>query len=394
MKVLIASFDAAGLIVGVGIGSAKPAEIDATDDKVVVLAGTLEGASGSPELVAAKSLSTGKSQPKGGNVTLYAWPAESVLAAADTGEAVKLTPISKSKVAADGTFEFTVAAGTDLERFAGGTDYLNVTLSGTAGGNEYWYSSSIAADTAPAPTASAKSATNDTVAPAPGDLEIAPFGADNSQASTADQYIEKACYTQTAATYAQKTAQVGYTANARSGGTAKFTFSSGASSKFGVGVSSTGNYGTFSASGTSSMTTTSTIGFATNTGGAKAHRVYLVPKKYKIYCESNSGVPISQKYELRPASYTGGASTVASTTFSTNAYCTPIGKGINSTLDSSTATTMTLGYKVSTIIGIDLSAQSGCNSKTKITLNPGTSAGQICGEKGYPAASPGGVKLK
>lgn len=226
-------------------------------------------------------------------------------------------------------------------------------------------------------------------------MEISPTGDDNSTASTVDTYSDKACYTSTAATYSAKSAQVGYTANSLTGGSAKLKFSSGASGKFGVGISSSGAYGSFSASGTTTITSNLSIGFGATTSGAYNHHALLVPKKYKVYCESNAGIPISTKYELRPASFTGGSTSSSSTTFSTNVYCTPVGKDTTTTVDASTATTTSLGFKTSTIIGVDLSSQSGFNKNTSLVITtPKTRGGKICGEKGYPGGTPGRVKLK
>ncbi|CAN7147252.1 hypothetical protein LJR045_000045 [Microbacterium sp. LjRoot45] len=323
-----------------------------------------------------------------GNMTLFAWPAEEVLAAAAPGEAVKLTPIATAEVNGDGEFSFTVPEGTDFDRFAGGTDHINVSMAGVADGEEYWYSTSINAE--PTEADSEPDAEN----PLP-EVEVSPTGDDNSTASTLDTYSDKACYTSTAATYSAKTAQVGYTANSLTGGSAQLKFSSGATAKFGVGISSSGAYGSFSASGTTTLTSNLTIAFGATTSGARTHHVYLVPKKYKVYCESNAGIPISTKYELRPASYTGGSASSSSATFSTNAYCTPSEKNTTTTIDDSTASTMSLGFKTSTIIGVDLSSQSGFNKNTSLVLKtPAAAPGKICGEKGYPGGTPGRVKLK
>ncbi|RYF55047.1 MAG: hypothetical protein EOO27_22100 [Comamonadaceae bacterium] len=367
------------VVIGLTVFVSVPAGAEtskAPDGQVIVLEGELADAAGSAP--ASTDI---------GDVTLFAWPAEEVLAAAGVGEAVKLTPIAHADVTGDGQFSFTIPEGVDLSRFAGGTDHVNVSMAGVADGEEYWYSSVINAS----PSASDLEPLSESPVP---QVEIESVGTNNSTASKVDTYSDKACYTSTQATFASKSAQVGYTSNARSGGSAQLKFTSGSSGKFGVGVSATGAYGSFSASGTVTLTSSVTITYPKTTTGARAHHAYLVPKKYKIYCESNAGVPISTKYEVRPSNYTGGSSTTSATTFATNRYCTPVGKKTTTTIDESTASTFSSGFKTAGVIGVDLSAQAGYTKQTSLVFKTTTSAGSLCGEKGYPGGAPGRVKLK
>lgn len=336
----------------------------------------------------------GNTKEVGSELTLLAWPSEEVLAAAGEGEAVKLTPISTSGVAADGTFRFHVSERVDLKQISGGAEIVNVSIAGQAQGREYWYSTTISSD--PGVVASMP----DSVINLSGDvavipsISVEPYGEDNSKALEGQTYEEKACYTSTVATYSSTTAQVGYTANARTGGSSALKFTTGSNGTFGVGVSASGSYGSFSASGSTTLTSGTTISFPATTSGARAHHVYLVPKKYKIYCESNNGTPISTKYEVRPSNYTGGSTTTTVSTFATNSYCTPVGANTTTTISSSTASTISTGFKVSSYIGIDLSSRAGYTTSTSVVLKTTTSAGSVCGLSGYPGGTPGQLKLK
>src|SRR5690606_10755959 len=129
-------------------------------------------------------------------------------------------------------------------------------------------------------------------------------------------------------------------------------------------------YGSFSASGTISMSSTSTVTFAGGTGG-REYKTYYVYGKYAQYC-----YPIGDTYDpsdiyaykVHATSYAGG-SAISGTSAPTATYCVGLANGSTFTKSSTNATTFAGVAKLSGDIGIDLTARTGYTSTTKVSFS-------------------------
>lgn len=275
---------------------------------------------------------------------------------------------------------------------------VNVSITGASANDHYWYDTSIGAVSGKptalnqAPTKEAPHAYNQVI--------IRPATMGNPRAETAQQYSredgyqDKTCYSKLVRIHAPAAAQVGGTFVYSSGATADYQFSTGASSSLGVGASATGSYGSFDASGSTSVTADYSIDYARNTYGSKYHHTYVEPRTFKVQCYTDMGTVYYTFYEFRPTSYAGGSATTAGGAFTTPKYCTRLAAGDTFTKSSSTAITWSVGFKVGGVIGIDLSSRSGFTTASKLVIRSGSKVRRICGHYGLPGSStPRSIKV-
>lgn len=158
-------------------------------------------------------------------------------------------------------------------------------------------------------------------------------------------------------------------------------------STLGVAVSNSGSFGSFSASGTSSWTTSSTQTFSTVSG--KAHnwrRTLHTWGKFSVWCASGT---TSSKvgYQARVIGYAGGDGTVFLAGDLTATYCVAERAGDTFTLDRTAAKTVSGGAQTAGNIGIGLSAQTGYTTTASVVAKF-SGNGRLCGTNGYPGSTP------
>lgn len=174
---------------------------------------------------------------------------------------------------------------------------------------------------------------------------------------------------------------------------ATVTYVNGTSSSLGVGVSSTGANGSFSASGTSTVSHTTETHYPTMT--AKQSYKYTTDMRYNkthVVCkDSRTGAVISNSYEVAVASQDGGAS-YAGIGLATFSHCKPYLAGTGQKKDSGTAYDFTTGVSAGSILGTNLSSQTGWNRSASEDL-VGNHSFHICGQFDFPAEdNSGGIE--
>lgn len=178
--------------------------------------------------------------------------------------------------------------------------------------------------------------------------------------------------------YGPRTTTVGTTYSHVPGVSMHFTYGSGQSSSLGVAVSGSGTDGSWSASGTHSISSDSSESFPTFSGATSNHeRTEFVYKEFTVECAG---------FQTQATSFAGGATTTTATPPSAG-FCVTQGVGTSFTKHSSSAFTFTGGVSMSGPLGVDLSAQTGYSTSAELTYGF-TQRRDLCGTDGFPGGTP------
>lgn len=173
------------------------------------------------------------------------------------------------------------------------------------------------------------------------------------------------------------------------GTTGTFTFSKGASSEIGVAVSTSGSAGSYKLSGTTSVTSKSTIDYGKRSGGV-SYSTYFEFGKWAKYCYPIGGRKTDDSYyswQVRSYRYNGGSSVNASTT-PTATKCTAFSGGTTLTKDTSAANTWSSGASVPEV-NVSISSKTGYSTTAKLSYkNSGSTARKVCGTNDVWGGSP------
>ncbi|CCH77040.1 hypothetical protein BN12_160015 [Nostocoides japonicum T1-X7] len=184
-----------------------------------------------------------------------------------------------------------------------------------------------------------------------------------------------------------KTVWVGGTYVTNGGAKADLVYGSGASSTLGIGVSTSGSYGSFKASGSTTVSSNSSVNFPAYTGLQHDYTQFDYGK-YGLSCDG-----IYLNYKVQARYWAGGASVYHPSSAPTANYCVSQVSGSSFTKSSSTAYTFSTGADVSGAIGIDLSTRTGYTPAAKVTYSF-TSTRRLCGTSGAPTATPSRLVTK
>lgn len=326
-------------------------------------------------------------RPAGGRVAVVAWPPPEVMATLEVGDAVKTAHVAKATVGSDGTFALRVDPTVPLAEFMMEDGTVNFELMGETTNGWTFFSfprtlesnPSLAWVDARRPDLPGESAPPEVlkVTLRPGPTELRPSDAAPAPLPAS----EKACANTVVATY---NGRLGIVGEVYSGphSTADFQYSSGSSSTLGVGFSVTGQSGTFSASGTSGISSLNLIDYPTQAANKKT--VFQTSFGYqKIHMQVYGSMGcVDQGYRVRPYQWQGAMVSYAAATAPTANYCQAAQAGGSVTKETGTAITFTNGLAIASVIGIDLSTRTGFNTATKIR-HAFSSAGQLCGSNNY-----------
>jgi hypothetical protein len=388
MTTSVRRFPAAALVAFLAI-SVAPLTMNAADTSApsTWLPGlrASEAVSG-PDLIGGRLVDrVGRGVP--GRLLVLAWPTSEVLSGAHVGGNVKTIPVAKATAGRDGHFTLRVDPRAPIGEFMERDGTVNFTLVGQFGtardrGTSFAF---------PRRFERHSQAESRWVDPGwspmsgpPGRLEVtlstvrafeAPRRGLSPQVPSPDDF---GCPNFVRATYDQVVTVVGETYPGPNA-TVKFTYQKSSESTLGVGASATGSYGSFSASGTSSRTSTAMVDYPGK--GVKSKFIYESTyqyKKFEVWVPWDFGcMPFD--YEARPTAYQGAV-------LGYNACCAPVADTCSvvafpSTLtkDSASAITFSNGVKLTGPIGIDLSAKTGFTTTTKAAytfIRPG----RLCGE--------------
>jgi hypothetical protein len=152
------------------------------------------------------------------------------------------------------------------------------------------------------------------------------------------------------------------------------------------GVSSNNKVGTFKASGTQSRSSTVSANFpATHNAAYQNYYAFAAYTDYQLQCIGKGFDIIS--YETRPIGFDGGFTTAAAP-HKAMGNCTGVRAGITVTKETTRAYQVGGGVDMSTLIGINLSAQTGYSVQTKIDFAMNTNGHPWCGLADFPGGSP------
>jgi hypothetical protein len=156
-------------------------------------------------------------------------------------------------------------------------------------------------------------------------------------------------------------------------------YSRGSTSSLGVGSSLSGRFGTFTASGTTSLSTNGTVGFPA-TAGRQHDYTYFDYGSYFVGCAGN------MRHVVRARYWAGGAHywTPPSAPPIASWNCAWHDKGTTFAQDRTSAYRFAAGADVSNVIGIDLSSQTGYSAATRVTFTFKDRGAHLCGTNGLP----------
>lgn len=162
-----------------------------------------------------------------------------------------------------------------------------------------------------------------------------------------------------------------------------FEYSKGQSSEIGVAVSGSGSAGSFSASGTNSVSSTVSIGYpAFSTHGSRYYRSNFNYGYYKVSYVTDHQV-ISY-YQVRADGFNGGATVNSYSTATAFTYCDWYLPGSHFVKDRNKASIWTNGIGLPAPAGIGVSTQTGYSSTAKIDITMASNHGHyICGRKDH-----------
>ncbi|MDV9174886.1 DNRLRE domain-containing protein [Streptomyces sp. W16] len=359
----------------------------------------------------------------GADVVLYAWPSNEVDDALEEGDYVKLQPVAKAVTDSSGGYELRIAALSALSAQAADDGTVNFEAIASSGRKAVSYNfgrrlvtsssvakvlaystASTAADTsadaaalqadpedvtltldseassAPAEDSTTDATENPSATPTPVADPSEVTGSDEDPEEV-EAGVSKACGIRLLKKIPPKWVIIGQTYSKTTGVAHTLSYTSGASSSLGVGVSASGTYGSYSAGGSmskSSSTTTQYPNYGNNTG--VYYKTQFRYGKYIVGCAY-----ADPWYEVRPRSYAGGADT-SSAHIPNATHCFKYIKGSVFTKTRSKAITWTNGASLTSVIGIDLSAETGYSSDTTVVYTFNKTR-HLCGTGGDPGSA-------
>lgn len=166
------------------------------------------------------------------------------------------------------------------------------------------------------------------------------------------------------------------------GATVDFSYGRNQDSTLGVGVSTTGKWGTWSASGTQTDSSSGTVNFAPVTDANRLMKTRFVYRdRLETICFPRGGC--YARHTARPVYWEGGAITAKAGPFSTP-YCVPYQAGAGQVLSRQRAITWSNGVSLGDSIGLNLSAQTGYANNASLHIKF-RKRGRLCGQLATPA---------
>jgi hypothetical protein len=166
--------------------------------------------------------------------------------------------------------------------------------------------------------------------------------------------------------------------DARPDATGDFQYAVGGFSTLGQGWSVSGSYGSFSASGTRTVSATASIDYPTvPNNGLKVMETQFQYKKIHHDLATDYGCQ-DYGYSVDPTAWEGDMLQYTPAGAPTATYCSSQLAGGVSTKDAGVAITFTNGVQIKSAIGVDLSSSTGFTTKTKIVFRWQRN-GNLCG---------------
>ena len=320
----------------------------------------------------------GTAPPRGTVVKLVAWAPDDELAAVPDGGDTRSLVVATARSLPGGDFALYYLDTPELAGYTDADGAINFTVEATAEEEEYVYSLTR---TYAAGAVGADPFVVEGI-PSPG-AQPEEFAAPASARAASTSAII-ACIYFKLKTYAPRWVTVG-DASTVTGATAKLTYTRGASSTIGAGVSVSGAVGSFKASGSSKVSSTVGIGFPPISGNASAQwRTEFIFAKFGYRCVGDPAGKY-RKYVVSAVEFVGGTQLLTQAT-PTATHCVPYAAKSDYFSSSQKAITWTKGATVSSDIGVNLSSQTGFDTKTKLWIHVDV-ARHICGTNANPNAA-------
>ncbi|MCR6711697.1 MAG: hypothetical protein NVV57_02910 [Demequina sp.] len=342
---------------------------------------TSENVNDTGDVVVEGQLEVGSGDDVPSKISVFAWPSNDVLAHIKVGDKFALDPVGSAEVASDGSFEVTLDKTDDLDRYVARSGDLNLYLSADDGSVEY--AESVPIDLS---SGSASASAVDDVLVDVGEVAVAGEVSDEGvprDSSTAPAYVEKGCTATLVKNLGAKWIPIGGIFSTNTGATVDFQYAKGTASTLGAAVSTQGKEVGFSSGSATSMSSTSTVDFPSQTGiGSKLARTQFRYGNFSNACTYiTGGVPFtSVSYIVRADLWIGGTNFVSASLPSAT-HCSTYLKGSTFTKDNSKQVTWTGAVS---FYGVGLSAQTGWTSTGKLSVKFTNASGKLCGSGGYP----------
>ncbi|MCR6688843.1 hypothetical protein [Cellulomonas sp.] len=318
--------------------------------------------------------------PAGVPVIATAWPDQDTLGALRPGDIVNLVPIAASLTDADGSFTLVADPGAVRDLLGEDEQIVNFDLYVPTGDGEparFAASAELSAEIVE------DGSEDEVLAKVEASIEAAePLTVDevvNRDGDTVTYNESCGAIFKTPLDARPMTVGSSYSTNPKV--TADFTYAKGATTEAGVGFSVSGKVGSFEASGTTSVTSAATTAYDPVKGvHAKYYKKTQDYGKFTHLC--TAGASSYTYVDVRPVGNPYGGY-VANVSTPTANHCASYGATL--TLDEEKAMTWAGGVALDSLIGINLSAQTGWSSKTSLTFTRPTGVTyKVCGTKGKP----------
>jgi len=354
-------------------------------------------------LVSGTITSQAGKRPNGGYVLVFALPSQAVIeASARPGGRYDLTPVSRATVEVDGTFTARLAPTVDLSRYRadGFVNFEAWAVSGDQLGS-WGFSRTVS------PSGELLSESGDsiiTTVPLPaGRRGSQPSAGSSGAASVATpsvrivtQRAPKTLSTSDTAAafgcsyvgprYNNRSVVLGQIYHYNKGVASRFNYRVGAESSLGYALKVAGSTGGWYQGGTTTRSTTVLTTWPSYTGLAK--RVFRSAYDYgRYYCLTP---PATYTYKVQAISYAGGGNSYPTSHRPQVPYCTPTyGVGYRVSVIRNKNLTFSNGASLASIIGIDVSAQSGYSTEVNLDFRFKAAGRRLCGSGANPVNTQG-----
>jgi hypothetical protein len=345
------------------------------------LASIRDSAELSGPVIVSGSVRDGKGRPASGRAALLAFPPQDVLSTMKVGDSVRIVPVGKGRVGADGTVALRWDPRVAIDEFVSSIDTvdLEVVVEGPAGAGVVSLSRNLTPDGAAVQGDDARD-------PHPARGVVLTLDPRLARARQSSDPTDRSMRTAAGPIYCQSTLKSIYppvwhlVAELYTGphATVDFTYAVGAQSTLGVGLSVSGSAGSFSQSGKVTVASTGSVNFAeVPQNQRRIEETQWRYGKWDVSC------PLAPRFEARPHSWIGGSTYYNAAATPSAPYCTPYLVGDRPSIDQHRAIEWSNGVKIGAFIGVDLSSTTGftTNAAQKWTFKAN---GKLCGTNAYP----------
>ncbi|MFB6721192.1 hypothetical protein ACFCV3_13565 [Kribbella sp. NPDC056345] len=393
--------------------SAEPSEGSA--DAKVSASGLRDSASLSTPVVVDGTVRIPNEAPSAGaNVVLLAWPSNEVVEKMAINDKLTLQPVATAVTASDGSFQLRLDSNERIRPMADSYGIVNFDIvaspadpaSGQSG-SSFSFSRRLV-DTAAGPVLADVNTPEGEATPAPAtEVQLKsdgtvqevnpepqlPMDESAEVIETNPAPLQKDGDTVCDVSYVQGLGPiwvlVGQTFNVATWMKARFTYIQGSSSSLGVGISTSGKAGTFSTHGSSSRSSTTTLGYGEHGGTTKRYfdTQFAFGKYFHKCYDSGSGYQWSF-YTIRNNGFIG-STRIRKLNFAPNAtHCSPLAANTFIEKDETRAVTWSNGVEL-TGMGMGFSSTTGYNNSSKLYYEATKYNRQMCGLYAVPGQKPG-----